>query len=156
MKPKRILSEECNACSTEGRSARLRQLAEQDVTETTPLRLSVAAALAFPDGAMTVSGLRRECARGRLVIERIAGKDYTTLANIDIMRELCRVKRKVSGSGCDPNDGTPKGSIAQLGSSSTGTAISPQGALRAKLQRRKASSRSTSPRNISPSERSVT
>src|SRR5580704_18409604 len=57
----------------------------------TPLRLSVAAALAFPDGSMTASGLRRERARGRLVVERIAGKDYTTLANIERMRELCRV-----------------------------------------------------------------
>jgi len=57
----------------------------------TPLRLSTAAVLAFPDGSMTASGLRRESARGRLVIERIAGKDYTTLANIERMRELCRV-----------------------------------------------------------------
>jgi hypothetical protein len=39
--------------------------------------------LAFPDGSMSASGLRREAARGRLVIERIAGKDYTTLANIE-------------------------------------------------------------------------
>ena len=43
---------------------------------------------------MTASGLRREGARGRLVIERIAGKDYTTLANIERMRELCRVAAK--------------------------------------------------------------
>lgn len=42
-----------------------------------PLRLAVPAALAFPDGSMTASGLRREASRGRLVIERIAGKDYT-------------------------------------------------------------------------------
>jgi hypothetical protein len=44
-----------------------------------PIRLSVAAKLAFPDGSMTASGLRREAARGRLLVERIAGKDYTTL-----------------------------------------------------------------------------
>ena len=50
------------------------------VTLDTPLRLGVAALLAFPDGSMTAPGLRREAARGRLVIERIAGKDYTTLA----------------------------------------------------------------------------
>ena len=64
------------------------------VTPDSPLRLSVAAALAFPDGSMSPSGLRREGARGRLVIERIAGKDYTTLANIERMRELCRVQAK--------------------------------------------------------------
>src|ERR1700691_4031515 len=65
----------------------------------TPLRLSVAAALVFPDGSMTASGLRREAARGRLVIERIAGKFYTTLGNIQRMRELCRVEAKVPGYG---------------------------------------------------------
>jgi hypothetical protein len=66
----------------------------------TPLRLSVAATLAFPDGTMTASGLRREAARGRLVVERIAGKDYTTLANIERMRELCRVENLGRASGC--------------------------------------------------------
>ena len=34
-----------------------------EVKPDTPLRLSVAAALAFPDGSMTASGLRREGAR---------------------------------------------------------------------------------------------
>src|SRR5690349_715012 len=52
-----------------------------------PLRLSIAAKVAFPDGSMTASGLRREAQRGRLVIERVAGKDYTTLAAIKDMRE---------------------------------------------------------------------
>lgn len=59
-----------------------------------PLRLRKAAELAFPGGGMTASGLRREAIRGRLVIERIAGKDYTTLAAITKMRELCRVQAK--------------------------------------------------------------
>jgi hypothetical protein len=40
-----------------------------------------ATALAFPDGSMTASRLHRECSRGRLVIERIAGKDHTTLGD---------------------------------------------------------------------------
>ena len=65
-----------------------------EIRPDTPLRLRIAAALAFPDGSMTASGLRRESARGRLVVERIAGKDYTTLANIERMRELCRVEAK--------------------------------------------------------------
>ena len=73
-----------------------------EIGPTTPLRLGVAAALAFPDGSMTASGLRRESARGRLVVERIAGKDYTTLANIDRMRELCRVQAKVPDCGSVP------------------------------------------------------
>jgi hypothetical protein len=73
-----------------------------EVCDDTPLRLDVAAAMAFPDGSMTASGLRRECARGRLVIERIAGKDYTTLRNIGRMRDLCRVENLVRVSGCSP------------------------------------------------------
>jgi hypothetical protein len=40
----------------------------------TPLRLDVAVALAFADGSMTASDIRRECALGRIVIERIAGR----------------------------------------------------------------------------------
>lgn len=48
---------------------------------------------------MTSSGLRREAARGRLLIERIAGKDYTTLANIERMRQLCRIRAKVPDCG---------------------------------------------------------
>src|SRR6516165_5630133 len=55
-----------------------------------PLRLDTAAKLAFPYGGMTASGLRREGKRGRLVIERIAGKDFTTLRHIEEMRERCR------------------------------------------------------------------
>jgi hypothetical protein len=54
-----------------------------------PLRLDVAAALAFPDGFMTVSSLRKEAA----MWARIAGKDYTTCAAIEQMRELCRHQR---------------------------------------------------------------
>jgi hypothetical protein len=65
-----------------------------------PLRLALAASIAFPDGSMTASGLRREAQRGRLVIERIAGKDYTTIAAIEKMREQCRVEAKGPASGC--------------------------------------------------------
>ena len=51
-----------------------------------PLQLGVAARLAYPDGSMTASGLRKEAGRGRLAIERVAGKDYTTLSAIAEMR----------------------------------------------------------------------
>ncbi|QOZ09246.1 excisionase [Bradyrhizobium sp. CCBAU 51765] len=61
------------------------------ISPETPLRLAIAAEVAFPQGGMTASGLRKEAARGRLMIERIAGKDYTTLAAIAKMRELCRI-----------------------------------------------------------------
>ena len=78
----------------------------QDIEPGTPLRLSVAAKLAFPDGSISSSGLRKEAARGRLLIERIAGKDFTTLANIEQMRELCRVLAKGQGS---TNEGLRRG-----------------------------------------------
>ena len=69
--------------------------------EDTPVRLAVAAALAYPDCSMTASGLRKEAARGRLAIERTAGKDYTTLAAIEEMRQLCRLQPKDRDCGSD-------------------------------------------------------
>jgi hypothetical protein len=64
----------------------------------TPLRLDVAARLAYPDGSMTKSGLRREIARGRLESERTAGKQYVTLIGIQRMRAKCRENPKVPAS----------------------------------------------------------
>jgi hypothetical protein len=46
---------------------------------------------------MTASGLRREADRGRLIVERIAGKDYTTLQAIADMRRLCRMVKPQPG-----------------------------------------------------------
>ena len=105
-----------------------------EIRPNTPVRLSVAAALAFPDGSMTASGLRRERARGRLVVERIAGKDYTTLANIERMRELCRVHAKAPRLSLRPaRRKAGRSSRTPSGSSSTATGISPRDALRARL-----------------------
>src|SRR5579864_1166189 len=78
------------------------------IVEDTPLRLNIAAALAYPDGSMTPSGLRREAARGRLVIERTAGKDYTTLGAIEHMRGLCRLGEKEQGCGSERHAATEK------------------------------------------------
>lgn len=85
-----------------------------------PLRLDIAAKIAFPDGSMGAAGLRKERDRGRLVTEMIAGKEYVTLAEIERMRELCRVHRKapdlsgarkaakqMAASGAEP-DGSSK------------------------------------------------
>lgn len=96
-----------------------------------PLRLQTAAKVAFPDGSMSASGLRREAARGRLVIERIAGKDFTTLANIQKMRELCRVEAK--GQGCTFGAPAPASAERLSGSFVMGGAISPRDALEARL-----------------------
>jgi hypothetical protein len=61
------------------------------VDNDTPLRLADAIEIAFPRGGITVSGLRKEAAKGRLIIERIAGKDFVTLAAINAMRAECRI-----------------------------------------------------------------
>ena len=77
----------------------------QNVAKDAPLKLNLAAQLAFPDGSMSASGLRREAAKGRLVVERIAGKDYTTLEAIEEMRKLCRIDRKASDYGSEKENG---------------------------------------------------
>src|ERR1700722_5652218 len=93
----------------------------QEINPDTPLRLSVAAALAFPDGSMTASGLRRERDRGRLVVERIAGKEYTTLGDIERMRGQCRAEAKVPDCGLSPSGTTKEGGLSEGLSSSSGT-----------------------------------
>jgi hypothetical protein len=109
----------------------------ESITSDTPLRLSVAAALAYPDGSMTASGLRREAKRGRLAIERTAGKDYTTLANIQRMRELCRVQARAPDSTFEPRGAIPPvtSAITQRGSSEMVDGTFSQAALQVKLQR---------------------
>ncbi|KAK0350072.1 hypothetical protein LTR94_030520, partial [Friedmanniomyces endolithicus] len=69
------------------------------ITSSTPLRLTVAARLAFPDGSVSVRTLRLEASRGRLIIERIGNKDFTTLAAIEAMRELCRARYVILDRG---------------------------------------------------------
>jgi hypothetical protein len=71
-----------------------------DIGPDTPLRLDTAAKMGFPDGGMSPAGLRRESKRGRLVIFRVAGKDYTTLKHIGEMVEQCRVQQVNRDSGC--------------------------------------------------------
>src|SRR5260221_2183266 len=97
----------------------------------TPLRLEHAVQLAFPCGGMTVSGLRREVARGRLVIERIAGKDFVTLQAINEMRVKCRDVQKAQGSGLSQRNVTNKenSSGEQRGSSETDRVKSARAAL---------------------------
>lgn len=56
----------------------------------TPLRLAKAAEIAFPEGGMKATGLRRERDAGRLETWFVAGKEYTSLAAIEAMIALCR------------------------------------------------------------------
>jgi hypothetical protein len=115
------------------------------ITRETPLRLETAAKLAFPDGSMKLAGLRREISRGRLGYEVIAGKHYTTLADIDAMRELCRVQVKVRTSGEGrPDTKTESSTRNPPGSSETESPKSPQDVLRTRLSKKLQSKRSAS------------
>jgi hypothetical protein len=125
--------------------------AVERIRPNTPLRLDVAAALAYPDGSMTASGLRREHKRGRLIIERTAGKDYTTLADIERMRVLCREgdTRRVSGSG-EPNmTGMESLPTGQSGSSRTASTAKALDAARMIVEGLKERSLATSPASTS-------
>jgi hypothetical protein len=114
------------------------QPANDNILPDHPLRLEDAIKYGFPYGGMTVSGLRREAARGRLSIERIANKDFTTRRNIEEMRKLCRVKAEDRVCGGGKSDVLAANfSLKEHGLSSTVASITPQDALLAKLERRK-------------------
>src|SRR5208283_5399865 len=73
----------------------------ENVSKDAPLRLATATEMACRDGSMSASGLRREAAKGHLIVERIAGKDYTTISAIEEMRKLCRIEQNVSDYGSE-------------------------------------------------------
>ena len=100
-----------------------------DITDDTPLRLNVAAALSYPGGGMTASGLRKEHDAGRLTTEFTAGKEFTTLAEIKRMREACRGLRRGPASISSPPGRTLLGASPAVAFGSTS-----QDALRAILQ----------------------
>jgi cell division septation protein DedD len=80
------------------------------VDPNTMLRLDAAARIAFPDGSMSVSAMRRLAADKLLTIYPIAGKHFTTLADIEEMKTSCRVQAKVQGSRCSkPKAERPSG-----------------------------------------------
>jgi len=123
----------------------------------TPLRLEQAIKLAFPCGGMTVSGLRREAARGRLVIERIAGKDFVTLQAINEMRALCRDTQKVLDFGSNQRNVTNKEGlpVEQHGSSETARIKSARAALELTARGLNVRSPNTSPQNTKSRESAV-
>jgi len=112
-----------------------------EITPNTPLRLADAVKIAFPMGGMTVAGLRRERDRNRLVIEKIAGKEFTTLAHIERMRKLCRDEAKELGfiSRLRAETRVERLPTEQPGSSETMAGISAQAALQTRLGPRRKS-----------------
>ncbi|TGN86842.1 excisionase [Bradyrhizobium yuanmingense] len=113
--------------------------AQPEITPDTPLRLADAVKIAFPLGGMTVAGLRRERDRSRLIIEKIAGKEFTTLAYIERMRELCREEARAPDSSSRPPAAikTERSLTKQHGSSETTDGMSAQAALQMRLRSQK-------------------
>jgi hypothetical protein len=114
--------------------------ANDNIHPDAPLRLEDAIKYGFPFGGMTVSGLRREAKAGRLVIEKIANKHFTTLRAIEEMRKLCRVEVEVPACGGEQSAArAAKSSRKEHGLSSMMVGITPQDALLARIERRKSS-----------------
>ena len=113
--------------------------AQPEITPDTPLRLVDAVKIAFPLGGMTVAGLRRERDRNRLVIEKIAGKEFTTLAHIERMRELCREEARGPDSSLRPpaEIRAERSPTKRPGSSETTAGMSARAALQMRLRPRK-------------------
>jgi len=101
-----------------------------------PVRLADAARLFFPPGSgITAASLRRMAEQGKLTVERIANKDFTTKNHIKEMRETCRLAKRepVSGSAL------PAQAIPLSGSSKTTANRLALAALHMKLKKPKKS-----------------
>lgn len=66
------------------------------ITPDTPLRLAQAAELAFPGGGIKAWVLRKERGAGRLRTWLVAGKEFSTLADIEAMNNMCKQATKVA------------------------------------------------------------
>jgi hypothetical protein len=119
-----------------------------------PLRLGAAA----EHFGLTAGALRAEARRGRLVIWRVAGKDWTSLAEIERMFQQCRVLPEVPGFGSDRLERERAIGLSSnpSGSSETEAVASALAAARTIAQRLKNNSPPTSPPNISPPAGSAT
>ena len=90
------------------------RMSTEEINDDTPLRLHQAAKIAFPGGGVSAATLRSAAKRGQLVIERVGGKDFTTLGHIKRMREQCRVKQVRRDCGCDQRAETKRAGSPML------------------------------------------
>jgi hypothetical protein len=84
---------------------RRRQIVLDAVDPDKPITLATAERLAFPDGGMTISGLRNEIAKGNLRASKMSGQIYVTMNDITRMMERCTIgaddQAKGHGSTCE-------------------------------------------------------
>ncbi|GLS32811.1 hypothetical protein GCM10007937_45210 [Mesorhizobium albiziae] len=94
-------------------------LGARDYDKDAPVRIEIVVKIAFPDGSMGVKGLRKERDAGRLETEIIANKEYTTLAAIAKMRDLCRVRK----ASAFTSEKRPERPTAALGARPNGSSM---------------------------------
>jgi hypothetical protein len=118
----------------------------------TALRLYAAAALAFPDGSLTESSLRKAATDGDLVYEILRGKYFTTLADVEEWRAACRVegRGRTSGSARKGETPTARSASARSGSSETDGGRSARARLQKIAKGLSGRSASTLPASTSP------
>ncbi|MGO4337793.1 GIY-YIG nuclease family protein [Labrys sp. KB_33_2] len=66
------------------------------INDDTPLQLHIAAQLAYPDGTMSVSGLRKGIANRTLTAWKMAGRLYTSLGAIKAMSEAAALQQRLA------------------------------------------------------------
>ncbi len=99
-----MTSEDHEPCTPDQRQRALDVLSfpcPPGVNPDTPLRLSKAVAIAFPDGSLKPSTLMTEHQRGNLELEKIGGRWFVTLRAINEMRKKCRVVVNRPGFGSE-------------------------------------------------------
>jgi hypothetical protein len=98
----------------------------------TPQRLAVVAA----QFGQTAGALRTEARRGRLVISRVAGKDWTSVVEVQRMFNLCRVMPEAPTYGLDQpaSAATPRSGLSET--MDTSIALASAWASVEKLRRR--------------------
>jgi hypothetical protein len=114
-----------------------------DIGPDDPVPLATAARLFFPAGGVSISSLRTEIRHGRLVVERIAGRDFVTKRAIDEMRSRCRVNPREQ----DSISAKPEAIEPRHGSSKIEAGRSQREATRATANRLKKGSPTISPEN---------
>lgn len=121
-----------------------------DIGDDEPITLAEACRLFF-GGRISPSALRTEAAKGNLVIEQIARKDFVTRQAIEDMRERCRKPASLPAYGFDQKPTSERARSQNHGASRTPAGLSEQDILRIRLRKRLDSSKTILPKSTSPS-----
>jgi hypothetical protein len=125
-----------------------------------PMPLDLAARAAFPDGSMTVSGLRNEIRKGNLQASKVAGRIWTTINDIERMMQQCRITGAEDAAKRNSTCVNPSGPEARSGGSSSipsmaDASSAAQAHLNQIAQRLRKPSPPTSPKSTLPTSAKV-